>query len=932
MVTSIMPDLKTTSLFEGSTLPAQRFSLTAEQVTAVAETLINLAAYAVPAATLYVGLGRWHTEHPLYQALAAYPHNVALFANATADTPTAYNIDVTTLAAAAPMTRERFVVFNGGTWRVLFAATPAENGRYACVLSTRAETVQAAVLALGGTADPFLQQVGIWHELTARLLWRIAKIVKNVPAIASQVGELALPLGFAWLLQQRPLEDWNTLAEALQRVSRATHVTLYRLDFAQQQLTPLGSTTAETAVVHLHSPHVAARSVLANETLLGTHGRQPLLTFPIRDVEQVWGVLALQLPAEASAQALANARYAVLIEVARVAIMSADALHAAAQTAQDALQTAEPPPTPEEPAASARLDAMPLMVEAQPDVPLLDAGEYALEAGHSEVEDDLYWPELDEFEQAYLTIDELEDDIPQPLPDDDEPERPTLLFEALTPIPAAQADAVPEASYADADADADAEALLLDDDRRMDVRDERATDTLALLNPLGELPDALPADWATPTSATDVGEWPALDLDPTPPQASQPQAPVASIAPVADENPPQPASDALSLADLLLQQQRDEVGMMDAFYGPDDLPNQNAPQASANAPLSDAIFYDAQPAAPAEQPLIDFDQNFAAFASANFDFDLSALPDFAAALADPTPDTAEISRLQAEVQQLTAQLDALRAEQAQYAQYDPQRQQQEFEIRLQAVDDERAMLQQQVFELQAQLSAAQQARTAAPTPAQHPPAPPPPRPQVAPGFINGLGHFVTRMRERMQRVARQLPAKPSGDTRLLQQVLAETQTATDVLMNLSQALDSNSRYADLDDILNDVLAAVDDSAMQHGIQLYAEGTAQGAIYPQDLLLRALYNITQATVQLADSAHPIQMQCALNGQQVLISLDFVIQATRAAHYSNYFEHFRDGVPQQSGLAFARTLIEHIGGLVQHHIGPDNRVMLTVTLPL
>lgn len=1038
MTTRIMPDFATLSLTE--IIPDQHptLDLSSAQLEQIMLLVLMIAKRVMPPCELHIGTGLLSMAGQQAALLHAQPHRVHVYGVPDIDTSRWHHLHVNKINHRAPLSQERFIFLDTGTWRMGIFARQTDN-HWQTVITQDAVLVQAIAAKLAAPVNPHPYLT--WqHEHTADFLWQLTPLFDDMRNVATRFGPLAVSVGMTWLLAANTTFNPQMMVTVFKRISKVEAVALYQLDIIKQQLIPLASTGAAD-VVTLNQDNALTRAIFANQ-MMQTNPSPDLhiAALPMVVNNQLWGLLELQHHVPLPEQALSH--HQLHVEIIRAAIQ-AQAI--GDTTTPDEIAQPDHDPMPQsmpveedtpsfmDPSSASVLlpisddttsDTLPsskpqshantgLTLSASIPTPTTD---YALpDYTADSVENAVYWPELDEFEQAYLTINELPDEETATWSDEWQVEssaqshiKDVTLTNELTintlaeDVVANGASSDESLRSADTDTTHSSSMPLNDLDDRVSADPALIPDT-SISAETEDKRDTKPMRDATLNNLLGT-----LDILQTAPVEQDDDPFVYTLDMGLQDNAPFDATDNAPFAyrdDGLAWPDLDNDEQLSQFEAADDIPNtQTDTLSNVSLQLADQLLAQS----------IQAQQNSQLWQADDWanDWDIANIQTDASQPAMPQPDQkamtgdifgASTDALQTQLQELrllnqqlevelnqerqqrhmlTGELsqlredyDSLSGQQLDLSHIEAQlhnakQLHETLELRLQTEQETRRQLeaesqalqaqlqqlhdrvndmdrlqaqidveQHRAQELQRQLNTVQTARTELENRVQNLTqqvdqailqVPLSADETLSVSFITGLGLFLTRIRERVNRLTgRNLPA---SDTRLLEQVLGETKTASQMLNGLTQIMqDTDAQTMPLPDILNDVIASLQPHLQTRRVRItMTNDSTQQPVYRFKLMLRAFYNVLYSAAYLTPADQTIDVHLSDESGHPVVKVSFIIQANWRDHVDSFMQLFYQGVPQHSGFAFARTIFQLCRAQMNYE-RTDNTVIIYVDLP-
>jgi signal transduction histidine kinase len=436
------------------------FEADGQSVRRIMEQIVRLAARMAQPTPLYIGVGAFSDAAPLLPALNRYPDAVALYGRDDIALVAADHIIARPLDGDAPFGEEWFILVGGVNWQIGFAAAPTNApDHFRCIITRDLTTLGAWSDLLD--APPLPRALNTQHDLTATLLWEVANAFSEITGVVRGVGDLAMALGFAWLLNHRRQDRWQIAAQAMSSLAGTPQTALYRLNVAEQELTRLPA--ADSPPIPLYEDTPITRAVFANQIINVSVDGETIAALPMLQGETIWGAVEVRRAkpfTDAEIESLS-----VFTELIKLALIAYDmpAIAPARSTSltpqldartDDLMRyTAEPPSSsapPEMPrqAPVAIDDWLTMDMDALSADPAPRAiNDETTFVTSNLITDEVYWPELDDFERAVETIDQL---LPREIARTEIlPERPTIdldsrradVLGAFEPLP--ESDVIP---------------------------------------------------------------------------------------------------------------------------------------------------------------------------------------------------------------------------------------------------------------------------------------------------------------------------------------------------------------------------------------------------------------------------------------------------------------------------------------------------------
>lgn len=203
--------------------------------------------------------------------------------------------------------------------------------------------------------------------------------------------------------------------------------------------------------------------------------------------------------------------------------------------------------------------------------------------------------------------------------------------------------------------------------------------------------------------------------------------------------------------------------------------------------------------------------------------------------------------------------------------------------------------------------------------------------------LSDMRLFVIRLRERIARL-RQV-SRSGSDAHLLEQIISEANTAVELLSDVASVaqLDVN-KFGDVDltEVIEDVAVVVGQREVPGKVALRVDvqddGEPKATLGERTMLLQALYNLVFSSMQLAVPESDVQLVLGHKDDDLQLSVTFYARAGLEEKLNGFMQHFNRGVPQRSGMALARTIIQqHQGTMLGRVLDEDNLTELIVRLP-
>jgi|GEM_PF-4846664 len=405
MTMNIGQEVMNGSIADSIQLPDKRFTLNRDEFKLLIGDVIDILRRMMTATKVYVGAGALSESANLVQSITQSSTKVVVYAYPDGTSISQSNVEVFELDANAPFAKDTFILVQAYTWQLLLLGVPTDTpNELSCIISQDENLISDISHAISVDFVSAVPNRIIQQELTALLLWRVAARFNNITPIASTLGQLAIPMGLAWLLIHRRDNRWQLAERALLSIVKAEKVTIYELDVAQAGL--IHRDTEQHPPISLASNNVVARAALANQVITGEEDGLSLAALPALQGEHVWGVVALTTKTpfdDAHIEQLG-----LLVEIIKLAldeeIPEPQAPKLNAQTESLISEVAEAsnaadliieepkvtPPAPSTTRIRPVAEVIPVAAPA-PDPHWTIANQQ---------EEDIYWPELDEFEQA----------------------------------------------------------------------------------------------------------------------------------------------------------------------------------------------------------------------------------------------------------------------------------------------------------------------------------------------------------------------------------------------------------------------------------------------------------------------------------------------------------------------------------------------------
>jgi predicted nucleic acid-binding Zn-ribbon protein len=858
------------SLLQIPTLPKGRGIMSQAQVVRTLERIVEVAARLPVPALLHLSLGDHDLPNSLQRSLRRYEGLVHLYSGASVSLP---NVRSIALPPQSPLRREWLLVVYAPHWQIAFLAAPQDQQHFSILMLRERAAIRQLGCCLEGFQDRF-ETFETQHDLTAQLLWRLASDFSDVTPIARGLSDMAFYSGLAWLIIHRPDDRWTVIVRAVQRMTRAERVVLYRLDSLSQTLIPLQA-TERAHEVHIYQENAVTRASFSSQIIQTQEDGLMVLAVPIIQGEQVWGMLEVRRGEFFNDDEIVSLR--LIAELLRLSL-TIPADEAQPQPAAPQLHLpplAEPTPPPRQPAADAPVPSA-LMLPAVSETTPYDA------------EADLYWPELSEFERATSTLEALAVDLGGSVYVDS----PTALS--------------PELDFLGA------QPILNADPQMLRLKLEPPTPSAADSGAPVSLSQPFKASFA-------LNQFPAYD------DAWTPTAPL-HLSPIR-------AAQEISSA-LLSEADSPPPPTLESELSPDRLDfNLSALQLGAEPLESLAVQPSSAEGQSAWLELEQFSQRPIEL-DAPEDLSAPSIEESSEEVEFNYPLEAELAternyrqELEQHVQELQAQLSSLNqqlteAQERVFAletelkleQMGARRQAEEFQVQLAqlqaaheearaelaAVQSEYAQLQAAHEEARAEL-ADLQARSR--------------QPRLISAnslvLIRDLRGYFDRLRDRLSRLKSSVSV---AQVKLLDQIISESGTISTILSEVEQVSCSSGeglQVLDLVAVLHQALAGVTLKTAQKGFTIPIDAPAQVLIYGHPAgMVRALYNLLMSIVYLSDGSGA-QASISLEDAPCL-TLGFTPRPEFASKLNDYLQHFDHGKPHLSALALAREIIQHSGG--------------------
>lgn len=887
------------ALINQAVMPADRFVIAQADLFGLFREVFAIARRIMPAPQLHLGVSQLSHAQPLLPQLQQHTNVVHVYGIPDASLMGASNIAIHKLRHNAELGREFFLLVQGQTWQFLIVAAILDDTRCEAIMTQDPAALAACAAALAIDDAASIGQPNAHSEFTAQLLWYVATHVSNIQQLAQHAGELAMPLGFAWVLQRGDAQTWAAVAESFRTLSHAQHITLYQLSVSERILTPL---TTDGEAVSLQADSPLTRAIFANQVIRDQGSAHHRTVLPIVEAEQVWGVLDLQSARPYTPDEIDT--FKLLIEVIRLAMHQ--------QRLPDQAAARRVP----------RAAALTAPVAARDDGPVALSGKYVLDGVAPEVE----WPDLDDFEQAYLALETPADDANTRHLGDFDLEaattQPHFDFAAMDNVIVSAEPDLPDPT-ADAPDESLISTLMAQQRQYTELNDEAARhgpspDKIALYEAFAiDMRDsemiAAASDPADVLAQFDL----SLPTDRPAPPADAPLLASLDGAPMdvlADFDLPDRPAAAVS-GDFDLSGDFDQV-IASLFPEDATLPDVNgsAEPAASSAPL-DQLAAELQTAKANAATLrseidaleqeLDYVQHAKAQAEAQLQQERDAQQTIAAQLAQTQDGYERLQRDYAAAQAQQAQLQAA---------YD-------------ALQHMHEGLLAQIETLQRQQAeAAWQALNAE---GQAPPAAAD-DPFVT-ALLDGIHLFAARVRSNLGRLHTLEPALPATAHELVEQIHKEVRATSDILGILKQqAAQVAGTSAALGTVIQQAVAALDAPARERGISVMLPAHLPAVAVPQNLAMRAFYNIIFGIFHVAPPDSQVRIEITQTPATCVVQFHFAAEDRWQPRLEGYLSYFNQGMPQPNSFAFANATLWQLRGTLRVDTS-GAQPCFTVTLP-
>jgi len=944
------------SLLEIPSLPKGRGMMSSAQVLRTLEQIIQVARRLPIPRTLHLSLGDQALPSSLQSAISRYEGPVYLY-NMAPGPKVPANVRCIAVAPQSPLRRDWMLVLYTPHWQIAFIASPQENNQPFSILLMQDRRV---ILSLGHYLEDFevnFEMMETQHDFTAQLLWRLASDFSDVTPIARGLSNIAIHSGLAWLIIHRSDERWTTIVRAIHKLTHAKRVALYQLESFTQTLIPLQATES-VREVRIQQDSAITRASFSNQIIHGHEDGLAVLAMPIIQGEQVWGVLEVE-----RAKPFSEAEFVSLSLIAELARLSLTMVESSAMADEPQLpettQLNLPPlAMPElkttDLSAADEFDTLPTFSgspgspSSPMPPPVTDLGTYA--------DDDLYWPELNEFERATSTVEVLAVDAPpfdfqqdEALADDVMPLAQPIVADLFTDDVASPAAdslatmdlfaATPETEMASPYAfsfDFEPSAMMPapNDDVLIDFDLPPLMAVQPHVEPLQ--PPMIPTQedglWslAKPLRLQPLRPEPLLS-DPAEFVESSVAAPLLSIQPIQQElnmglPDAQVADDALDILGAIpkmierpswpeltaFSQRTVDLGAMEDQ--PSDFIHQADEEFDFDYPLEADLATERNQRQELEQHVLVLQAQLDEMTqrlNAQQEHIFQLETELKIEQTSGQRQSEELKAREAELNQLREALSQAQQSQLQaQIQLDEMREQweqrandyEQMSARLEQSQASYAHVQAELLQLSEHMSRLEQNKAAA-------------RRVIATNSLllfTDLRAYFGRLRERLSRLKSSVSV---SQVKLLDQILGESGTISTILSEVEQVSRTNSAGLEplnLSDVVQQACISVSAKVAQQGLSLQVITHEALVIYGHPTsMARAVYNLLMSVVYLSNGSNP-ELILLRHADTPRLQLTFTPKNEFVGKLQDYTHHFDHGIPHLSALALAREIIQQSGG--------------------